>query len=502
MSRFTDFFRRLFSAPKVTPAQIYIRALPSGRASLDNADSFLSRVWTFAPPSDFDANWQLLQLDIRNLDRMTPARLMELLADFSPEVSRALWDFLRLCNPGFETKALRPGTDTQDETAQQATDAFIAALADQYGTFDIVVGRLFMGPPLRGAFCAELVLDRRGRLPLDIATPDPAGIRFRKRIDPDRGEVWEPGQWQNGQWVSLAIPTFRYIPVDPMPNTPYGRPLYAPALFVAIFLLGTLHDLKRVIQQQGYPRLDLSVAVPEAFTKNPGSISPESLQTFMQNLVDRVSAAYAQLDPDDAYIHTDNVTVNRPVGAVDANSLAGIDAVIAFLERMAVRALKTMPLMLSIPESSTEAEANRQFEIFAASIKSIQHYCETLLERLFTLALEAQGIQAQVKFRFAEMRAAEMLRDAQTEQTLIANAARLRDEGWITQDEASMRVTGKPAAAPGPVRQTAGSEPGQGSNDGQEDLNQDDRAGWIALVRSARDEVANALGRFNGNGHH
>lgn len=45
-----------------------------------------------------------------------------------------------------------------------------------------------------------------------------------------------------------------------------------------------------------------------------------------------------------------------------------------------------------------------------------------------------------------------MMRDAQTEKIRIENAARKRDEGWWTQDEASQDVTGKAAAFPEPVR--------------------------------------------------
>jgi hypothetical protein len=90
-----------------------------------------------------------------------------------------------------------------------------------------------------------------------------------------------------------------------------------------------------------------------------------------------------------------------------------------------------------------------------AGIKSIQHLVEFVIERLARLGLRARGIPAVVRFRFAELRAAEMMRDAQTESLRINNAARKRDEGWITQDEASTEITGKSAASPQPVRAPA-----------------------------------------------
>lgn len=353
----------------------------------------------------------------------------------------------------------------------QAIDNFIDVLADRYGSFDIVIGRLFMGPFLRGAICAELVLDERGRLPVDIATPDPASIRFRRKADPVLGQVWQPGQWQL-DFKPLDIPTFRYVPIDPLPASPYGRPLAAPALFTSVFLLGMLHDLKRVIQQQGYPRIDISIDIDKILEIAPHlAANPAEFDAWAADLVAQVEAAYSRLKPDDAYIHTANMTVNKPVGAADASSLGGIDGVIKALERMAVRALKTMPLLMGITDAVGDVQSNRQWEIHIAGIKSIQHYTETMLARLFTLALEAQGIQADVEFEFSEVRAAEELRDAQTEAMKIANEKAKVDAGWISQDEAAEEITGHPAT--GTVAPLPGAQPQivQDDGSGNEQLN-------------------------------
>jgi hypothetical protein len=499
-----DLFRRYFRRPVAQP--VMVRAMPKGRTSVDSVDNFPTNSWIVVPPSSYEQNWQLLNLSSKDFDQVDPARLLEMLADLSPEVSRALWDFLRMCNPGFEVEVKRPGSDVQDKRGQAAVEAFIDSLSDQYGTFDIVIGRLFTGAFLRGALCAELVLDKRGRMPLDLATPDPVSVRFRRRSDPERGDLWQPGQWQAHEFKPLDIPTFRYVPIDPLPNSPYGRPLAAPALFTSLFLLGILHDLRRVIQQQGYPRIDIDIDIAQLLEAAPHlAANTTEFNNFVSDLVTQVESAYSQLQPDDAYIHTSNVSVNRPVGAVDSSSLGGIDAIIKALERMAVRALKTMPLMLGITETTGDVQSNRQFEIFAAGIKSIQHYAETMLGRLFTLALEAQGIQANVTFTFAELRAAEELRDAQTETMRIANAKTKRDEGWQTQDESSIEITGTPAVAPAPIAQAPNPEIVQDDGDGQEQANNDEQAArdvWITELRQGRAIVTEALEAINLNGFH
>lgn len=492
-SRILSFFRQPAPVKGISP--VMVRAMPGGRSSVDDVNGFPSNTWTITAPLNYESNWQLLNLSSKDFDQIAPAQLLEILADLSPEVSRALWDFLRMCNPGYSVKVLSVNSDAQNARGQAATQAFIDLLSDRYGTFDIVLGRVFMGAFLRGALFSELVLDERGRAPIDFATPDPASIRFRRYTDPVRGDVWQPGQWQGGNFVVLDIPTVRYVPIDPMPNSPYGRPLAAPALFTSLFLLGILHDLRRVIQQQGYPRIDVSIDIAQLLEAAPHlAANTEQFNNFVQDLVSEVETVYQNLQPDDAYIHTSNISVNRPVGAVDTSSLGGIDAVITALERMSVRALKTMPLMLGITETTGDVQSNRQWEIYAAGIKSIQHYAETMLERLFTLACEAQGIQAKVVFRFSELRAAERLRDAQTEAMEIANAIAKRDQGWQTQDEASIAITGTPAVAPAPMQQASVPEIVQDNGDGNER--------WLKELRDGRAIVTQALEVISRNGYH
>lgn len=473
-----------------------------GRASWDSTDSFPTSTWLMQPPADYDNNWALVNLDAKMLNYLSPTRLMRILADFSPEVSRALWDFLRMCNPGYDVKAYKIGGQTEDATASKYLDAFIKGIRKQSGGINIVVGELFMGPFVCGAIASELVLDERGRIPLDIATPNPASIRYRRKSDPVLGQIWQPGQWQGGEFKALDTPTFWCIPIDKMPSDPYGRAIAAPAVFTGIFLLGLLHDLKRVIQQQGYPRIDISVDVKQLQEMIPTlGQNPAEFQEFTRAIIDQVESAYQQLQPDDAFIHTSNVIVNRPVGAADASSLGGIDGIITMLERMSVRALKTNSMMLDVPDSSTESEANRKWEIYVAGIKSIQHYVEDMLEDMFELALRVQGIQAEVEFKFAELRASEELRDAQTETMKISNAKAKVDAGWVTNDEASEEITGHKAN--GTVKLEPATQPQimQDNGDGQEQLS-GNNAMWIDEIREARVLVADTLERINLNGWH
>jgi hypothetical protein len=437
---------------RATEAPPSPRALAGGRLSLDNASIFIGATPIIEPPGFPEDVWHVGKLDSKTLSRISAGALSGLLVDLSPEVSRGLYDFLRECNPGWELEALRPGTDEQDPVAQAALDAWVAQLGDLYGSPDVVLNRLFISAWMRGAVLAELVLDEAGRAPVDFATPDPYWIRFQRISDPVRGTVHQLGQFQGGRFVPLDRPTITYIPVDPVPGVPYGRSLVAPALFTALFLIGILHDLRRVVSQQGYPRPDIEIDLEVLSKQMPSELQgdPTAQQVWLQGIVDAVSTAYGSLEPDDAYVHTSVVRLNKPMGTVDAASLGGLDAIIQALERMAVRALKTAPFMMAMTQSTTETQANRQWEQHLQGIKSIQHLVEAVVQRLGTIVLQVQGIVATVEMRFAENRAAELLRDAQVDVLKLNYATGAYTAGFLSQDEASQYAAGKNADVPEP----------------------------------------------------
>jgi hypothetical protein len=474
------------------------RAMAGGRVSVDRLYEGYSTVTTVEAPPDADSAWRTMNLDRRTLDSLSPARLLELLADLSPEISAGLWNWLRLCNPGWSVTATRPGRDEPDERATAVLKSFLTALPGPYDVplqvpFDTIVNQLFMGAFLRGAFMSELVLDENGRRPLNIATPDPYSARFKKLKHAELGTVWQLGQYQGQQWTPLDRPTVRYVPIDPAPGRPYGRAIVSPALHTTLFLIGILHDLRRVVAQQGWPRIDLMVDFEALAQMAPDDAQPgtEGFETWVTAVINEIETVYASLEPDDAYVHANTIKVNAAVGTLGAQALGMIDTLITKLERMSARAMKQMPLLLGIDEATTDSNANRQWEIQAAGIKSIQHLCETMLEHLLSLALQAQGIQATVTFRFAELRAAEMLRDAMTEQIQINNANAKYRAGWISQDAASNEITGHDADQPSPrvLDLTGAADMVAPSLD-----DADGRAQLLEEIRQARRAVEMAVG--------
>jgi hypothetical protein len=381
--------------PNLGPA--IARALAGGKATADSPLLWSNVMPFWLPPQSADEQWRVLDLDADALRVLSPQKVLELLVDLSPDVSRALFDYLRLSNPDWTLTAYAPGTLDVDPAAVGALGAFVDRLTDLYGSADVVFNRLFLNTWLRGGIFLELVLAKDRLTPIDLATPDPGTVRFIKRDFGDLGNRWALGQLQGKGFVELwDRPTVRYLPFDPLPGNPYGRSLAAPALFAALFFLGVLHDIRRVIAQQGYPRIDIEIDFETMRASMPleAQDDPAKLKQWVDAAVGEVKKYYQNLQPDDAYIHSSSIKVNpggKAVGAVGADNLGGITALITALERLLVKGLKTMPLTMGMADGVSEANANRQLEIHLLGIQAVQRLIEQALEWCLGLSLRRRA---------------------------------------------------------------------------------------------------------------
>lgn len=391
--------------------------------------------------------WRDYGFDTNALGKASSTRLLEIMSDLSPDLSRALWDFLRFSIPGWEIVVTRNANSaTPYRRGQAALDNFLGVLAKQHGTLEIMFGKLFMAAFIRGAFFSELVIGPDRRTPIGLNTPDPAMVRFRRSEDPDFGTVFELGRLdKENEFVSMDRETVIYLPIDPFPNSPYGRAPANPAVFSLLFLVSMMNDIKRVIAQQGYPRLNIEIDLPSLAQIMPEDLTqdPQVFNRWVAAAVSEVKTAYANLQPDDAFVHTSMVKIHSNAGTLDVNSLGMVNNIIDQLESMAMKALKSMPLLMGATEGMSEANANRQWEVFVAGIKSLQHHCENMLERQFELALQSQGVGANVIVRFAELRTAELLRDEMTRQMKIDNSIKEYAFGAVDFETMVLNITGK-----------------------------------------------------------
>lgn len=376
-------------------------------------------------------------LDVDAIGRLPLRKIIDIAVNTSPEIDRALWDFLRMAVPGYEIKVFTPGTREEDERATEYIRNFREYLKWKYGDESVIYRRMLAGAWMRGAMVVEVVMDDLGREAIDIATPDPGLFSF-KLIDGD----WHIGQQQGSDWIPMDRPTFRHVQIDPRPGRPEGRAPVGSALFPALFLLGLMQDLRRVIANQGYPRLDVSVDAERLAKLFKESISSAyDFDAELGSMIGIIRDNLADVGPGDAFVHGSFVEMNAPIGAI-GTELAAIESIIAGLERMIVRGAKTDILSFAITDGAGESQSNRQWEMKVQSVKALQHPAEILLETAYEMIAQAAGFLVEVEFRFAEIRATEELRDQQTQQIRQTNVLEMLDRGFLTPNEASLEMLG------------------------------------------------------------
>ena len=166
------------------------------------------------------------------------------------------------------------------------------------------------------------------------------------------------------------------------------------------------------------------------------------IDEWMQSAMDLAGEQFDNLDPDATIVVNDIYSVNLVHAATSQGALAHVGSIIQALERMVVRAGKTHPLLMGLTEGASEANANRQWEVYAKGIKVLQHPVENLIAAMLEMGCEAQGVLVKAVPRFAEVRVSEEYRDAQTDQLRLQNAENSERLGYRNHEEASVYAVG------------------------------------------------------------
>ena len=400
---------------KVTASQ----AVNSFLYPLDNAynktrqtvieDRSYGRFRAIEEPPDPQSDWMTLDIDELTVNMIPTDRLLMLLKAVSPQISKACWDFQQFGNSSWKF-------ETETDAGHRATQAYLDRIADNGFTMNTIIDRLFQSAFIRGAYFYEMVL--RGRTPVGFAVLDPITARYRPATESDKrsGKDVELGQLQEGEFIRMRGQTVVYAPVNSNVTSNYGVPLIESCIFAAVFMVGLLYDVRRVISQQGYYRLDVSMDMEKMQLKaSREKIPPQEMDAWLAEQMEKIRKFYDELNPSDSFMHTDDITVDDISGAMNSEGLGALSSVIDLLRNDLTLACKSIPILMGINNSTSETHANRQWENYMATIRSCQQTLATSLNKSFTLALRYQGIQDTVNFQFRELSATTAMMLAQTD---------------------------------------------------------------------------------------
>jgi len=377
--------------------------------------------------------------DITKLEdaRLTASQLLTLLPDLSPDVGLAVWNILRLGSVGFDY-AVKDSKGQDDEQGKQLLDVLVPRLNARYGGLNGLIVQWLLTGFLQGAIVGEIALTEGLNDVDDVYPVDPY------MIETTLDEAGKPVDWfvpTSGPRVEMNPEKFWYIPIDPYIDDPYGRPPAAPVLQEVWFDIAIITDLRKVVHNQGWPRIDIKVVEEVLLKSAPLSVKndPEKLATWLNDRITDVQAAYNDLQPDDSFVHFDSVEV----GTADSSGrMFDSVSIIRAIERRMTKALKQLPILMASNEGTTETHGTVQWQIFVAGLRSLQGPIEFIMSRMFKFALEVQGYQAEVECWFEPIRTTDRKADAEAERTEIDNAIKKWLAGWQTWEESAIEITG------------------------------------------------------------
>lgn len=416
-----------------------------------------------------------LQLDDRTLRTASLEAMIDILCDAHPDFSFALWNFLRIGNCDYNIKVFQVGApDTEDDASKILIDQFLQMLEmpnvnhfESSRSLKKVLNQIMLMVITRGAGALELVLAPSLTGVAFFGPVDPATITFK--FENDR---FVP--YQDEDKISLDIPTFLYEALDERIDEPYGRSPMASAIQMVLFQLQVLLDVKAVVHNQGYPRFDIKILEEVLLNRMPISIrnNEEKKAAWLRDKLNEVIAMYNGLQPDDTFVHFDSIEMGMIGGKGGGSGGALIDPekLMHVVDSMLMSGLKTLSTILGRRSTgNTESFAKMEIKLYLQGVKAIQEVVERLMSRALTLMLNLNGTQGIAQFRYAPVEIRTDLEQAQFEQIALFNYAYMRDQGWISQDDAALKAVGhKSVAEPNyEVLGKGGGNPSTGTEGGE-----------------------------------
>lgn len=396
------------------------------------------------------ANLDLLSL--RN-GTSTKATIRDLSA-VSPDLSGSQWAYQRLVVTRNFTAFARNLDGTLNPEATNLTQQFLSRLnflTDYTDGFNGMSSVHALAEAwckeLRtyGSCAGELVLDK-GRMPNRVVPISSTQIEF---VDDGSGYVF-PIQRINGEEINLDTPAFFYEALDQDLLTAYSDSPVEAALHAVLADAEFTNDVRRVIKRALHPRLDVTIDL-EILRKNmPLEIlnDPEQQVAYINNYISAISETVNGLEPDDALVHVDtaqfdylnngNVTLNREWDTLQNMTNA----------KLATGA-KAPPAVLGHGTGSQNI-ASTETLLFLRYCEGVQNKINSMMSRILTLAMRLLGNDVYVEFAFERI---DLRPESELEAFRSMNQSRILDQlslGLITDEEASLKITGRlpPAGAP------------------------------------------------------
>lgn len=366
----------------------------------------------------------------------------------SPDLSAAVWAYLRVGIPSKYTaiacSALDGSIDVAATTLLQQIITRMDVMTPYEEGFSNVQSLKSLSESLAkelmmyGSMAGELVLDK-SRLPMSIQPISVTTVQFK----PD-GKGLKPFQKVGQDEIDLDQPTFVMLNIDQDLLDPYSSSPLEPSIKPTLFKEEFAQDIHKIIKRVIHPRQKVKINEERfrKFMSPEAQIDPDRARAEMAALVSEIESQVNGLRPEDALVYFDSLGFE-----VENASNAGLASEYEVLQsignsRLATGA-KTMGTVLGFQSGSSNIASAETMLFMKSATGAIKDKLDQFYSRMFTLALRLFGLDVVVTFRYADIDLrpeADLAAFRQTQQMMVLEQLSL---GLITDEEASLKLTGK-----------------------------------------------------------
>lgn len=400
---------------------------------------------------------------------------IEAIADFDPQVSQAVWQFLRLMNPGHALVAYKgPRTKfptKEDGPGQALLDTIVGEISEEYGGGnDQLHDVLSLMLVTHGAIAAELSITSDGNELEDFYPINPLRLDFKRFpvFEGDKiGKLKLCQKSRDGKYVLVNPNKVFYQGLDPAVDKPHGRPPLMASLQTVLSKSQLLNDLRAVAHNQGYPRIDVKVLWDVLQKAAPKTLRDggrdNDLVGWMRKQLEQVATDYNALKVDDTFVHYDWIDIGMvgPNYAATSFDFKGLEQI---LTRQINSALKTLPILLGYNEAVSETHGSIQWQIQVAGLEALQKHVKRLMEKLYNATLRFYGIDAWARIEYTKHRTTDRKFEAESAFLEAKTRQVYQQQGWEDGDAIAQELFGHDAVGepiiPGATGKDPGGQPG------------------------------------------
>jgi hypothetical protein len=300
---------------------------------------------------------------------------------------------------------------------------------------------------LDGAACLEVALDK-ARIP---ASFNPVSIPTLQIYEEENS--FKLVQLIGGEEIDLDLPTIIYVSVDQLQSEAYASSYVEGAIQPILADIDFNNDVRRALKRSILPRFVATIDSEAMKRLCPPNIlaDPDKFTAYKQALIGEIEGLINGANPEDALVAYDSVSFAYVDGGKDPSTI--IEKLQRVLNGKLTSGAKTLPVMLGHASTSNASSAESLLYIKQAGMLRVK--LNEIYSRALTVAVRLMGEDCYVEFEYAQI---DMRPESELEAFKAMRQSRILELlslGFITDEEASIKLTGNlPAQGHKPLQGT------------------------------------------------